>query len=80
MIEQVEPHPSSVNSPVGYYSHRWLVYNEKVKTSGIYLRCSTMVPDYALLLLGGDLKQVQEGPPFFISSARNGWLLDAESC
>jgi len=53
----VEPHPSSVNSPMGYYPHRWLVYSDKVKTSGIYLRCSTMVPDYALLLLGGELHQ-----------------------
>uniref|UniRef100_A0A061S817 RNA helicase n=1 Tax=Tetraselmis sp. GSL018 TaxID=582737 RepID=A0A061S817_9CHLO len=54
---KVEPHPSSVNSPMDLYPHRWLVYNDKVKTSGIYMRCSTMIPDYALLLLGGQLSQ-----------------------
>jgi hypothetical protein len=30
----------------------WLVYQEKVKTTGVYIRDSTCVPAYAVLLLG----------------------------
>jgi len=52
----VTMHPSSVNSAQVYYPHRWLVYSDKVKSTGIYIRASTMVSDYALLLFGGDLE------------------------
>ena len=34
----------------------WLVYGEKIKTSGVYVRDSTCVPAYAALLLGGDFE------------------------
>ncbi|XP_057836975.1 DExH-box ATP-dependent RNA helicase DExH1 isoform X1 [Cryptomeria japonica] len=49
-------HPSSVNFPVGYFESSWLVYTEKVKTSKIFIKNSTIVPAYGLLLFGGELK------------------------
>lgn len=54
----MECHPSSVNSEFGAsFPFPWLVYCEKVKTSGVYIRDSTCVPAYAVLLLGGDLDE-----------------------
>jgi ATP-dependent RNA helicase DHX36 len=52
---KVKPHPSSVNSFVRSFPSRWLVYNQKVKSSDIFIRDSTCVSDYALLLFGGAL-------------------------
>ncbi|KAG0570050.1 hypothetical protein KC19_6G135700 [Ceratodon purpureus] len=52
---KVEPHPASVNARVNAFSRPWLVYGEKVKTSAIYVRDSTNVSDYALLMFGGNL-------------------------
>lgn len=48
-------HPASVNSRQGGYTSPWMVYYEKVKTSAVFVRDSTMVPPYALLLFGGKL-------------------------
>ena len=39
----------------------WLVYNEKVMTSGIFLRDATHVTDHALLLFGGELESAGQG-------------------
>lgn len=52
---KVEPHPASVNARVNSFPRPWLVYGEKVKTSAIYVRDSTNVSDYALLMFGGNL-------------------------
>ena len=48
-------HPASVNSREGGFTSPWMVYYEKVKTSAVFIRDSTMVPPYALLLFGGQL-------------------------
>ena len=52
---KVKPRPSSVNSFVRSFPSRWLVYNQKVKSSDIFIRDSSCVSDYALLLFGGAL-------------------------
>ena len=53
---KVDPHPSSVNYSESQFEYQWMVYNEKVKsTGGIYVRDSTNVSDLALLLFGGQL-------------------------
>lgn len=48
-------HPESVNFFEGDYDTRWLAYFSKVKTSKVFLRDSTMVSPYAILLFGGDI-------------------------
>eukprot|EP00897_Mesotaenium_endlicherianum_P002934 jgi/Mesen1/2669/ME000167S01818 len=48
-------HPGSVNFVVGQFESPWLVYGEKVKTSKVYIRESSMVPAYGLLLFGGEI-------------------------
>ena len=52
----VSLHPSSVNADADSFESRWLVYYEKVLTSRVFLRDSTMVTPYPLLLFGGELK------------------------
>jgi len=43
---EVKIHPCSVNFECKSFESPWLVYHEKVKTSAIYLRDSTMVTIY----------------------------------
>lgn len=50
---KAQVHPSSVNRNL--QTHGWLLYQEKVKYTKIYLRDTTLVPPFPLLLFGGDI-------------------------
>lgn len=54
-VGKVDIHPGSVNAGVHLFPLPYMVYSEKVKTSSIYLRDSTNISDYALLMFGGNL-------------------------
>ncbi|KAJ8754471.1 hypothetical protein K2173_005632 [Erythroxylum novogranatense] len=54
-VGKVDIHPASVNAGVYLFPLPYMVYSEKVKTTGIYVRDSTNISDYALLLFGGNL-------------------------
>lgn len=54
-VGKVDIHPASVNAGVHLFPLPYMVYSEKVKTTGIYVRDSTNISDYALLLFGGNL-------------------------
>nr|POE73659.1 dexh-box atp-dependent rna helicase dexh1 [Quercus suber] len=54
-VGKVDIHPSSVNAGVHLFPLPYMVYSEKVKTTSIYVRDSTNISDYALLLFGGNL-------------------------
>ncbi|KAL8152378.1 hypothetical protein V2J09_010138 [Rumex salicifolius] len=54
-VGKVDIHPSSVNAGIHLFPLPYMVYTEKVKTSSIYIRYSTNISDYALLLFGGNL-------------------------
>ncbi|XP_025083145.1 ATP-dependent RNA helicase DHX29-like isoform X2 [Pomacea canaliculata] len=49
-------HPSSVNRFLMMHSVAWLTYGEKVQSTRVYLRDTTLVSAYPLLLFGGDIK------------------------
>ncbi|XP_076472427.1 LOW QUALITY PROTEIN: ATP-dependent RNA helicase DHX29-like [Babylonia areolata] len=49
-------HPSSVNRYLMLHSLAWFVYGEKVKVSRVYVRDTTLISAYPLLLFGGDIK------------------------
>lgn len=53
--ERLFLHPESVNFLQGNYETRWLAYFSKVKTSKLYIRDTTMVSPYAILLFGGEI-------------------------
>ncbi|KAK3227028.1 hypothetical protein Dsin_006890 [Dipteronia sinensis] len=52
---KVDIHPASVNAGIHIFPLPYLVYSEKVKTASIYVRDSTNISEYALLLFGGNL-------------------------
>ncbi|KAK1941324.1 DExH-box ATP-dependent RNA helicase DExH1 [Phytophthora citrophthora] len=58
--ERVFLHPSSCNFSQNNYDSPWLLYTELVQTSKIFVRESTMVNPYALLLFGGQLEVAHE--------------------
>jgi ATP-dependent RNA helicase DHX36 len=62
---KVDLHPSSVNASQNYFEEDWIVYSDKVKSSGIFIRASTMVSHFALILFGGVMEDVEpEGVEF----------------
>ncbi|TXG58128.1 hypothetical protein EZV62_015957 [Acer yangbiense] len=54
-VGKVDIHPASVNAGIHIFPLPYLVYSEKVKTASIYVRDSTSISEYALLLFGGNL-------------------------
>ncbi|XP_059433926.1 DExH-box ATP-dependent RNA helicase DExH1-like [Corylus avellana] len=60
-VGKVDIHPASVNAGVHLFPLPYMVYSEKVKTTGIYVRDSTNISDYALLLFGGNLIPSKSG-------------------
>ncbi|KAI3447410.1 hypothetical protein Pfo_004075 [Paulownia fortunei] len=60
-VGKVDIHPASVNAGVHLFPLPYMVYSEKVKTSSIYIRDSTNISDYALLMFGGNLNPSKSG-------------------
>ncbi|CAK9152961.1 unnamed protein product [Ilex paraguariensis] len=54
-VGKVDIHPASVNAGVFLFPLPYMVYSEMVKTTNIYIRDSTNISDYALLMFGGNL-------------------------
>lgn len=50
---KAQVHPSSVNRML--QTHGWLLYQEKVKYTKIYLRDTTLISPFPMLLFGGDI-------------------------
>ncbi|OAE31756.1 hypothetical protein AXG93_4874s1190 [Marchantia polymorpha subsp. ruderalis] len=46
-------HPTSINHSVAEFRQPFIVFHEKVETSRVYLRDTTVISPYALLLFGG---------------------------
>lgn len=60
-VGKVDIHPGSVNAGVHLFPLPYIVYSEKVKTASIYIRDSTIISDYSLLLFGGNLIPTKTG-------------------
>ncbi|XVF76079.1 hypothetical protein PTKIN_Ptkin13bG0237300 [Pterospermum kingtungense] len=60
-VGKVGIHPSSVNAGVHLFPLPYMVYSEKVKTTSIFIRDSTNISDYALLLFGGNFVPSKTG-------------------
>lgn len=75
----VNIHPTSVNSNVGHFTSPFLVYQEKVKTSRIFIRDSTMIPLLPLVLFSGRQIKIQMHGGAFIIMLDNWIVMQAES-
>jgi len=54
-VVEVAIHPSSVNARQSHFDSQYLVYNEAVKTTRVFVRDCTPVSPFALILFGGAL-------------------------
>ncbi|XP_076875887.1 ATP-dependent RNA helicase DHX29 [Brachyhypopomus gauderio] len=66
---KAQVHPSSVNRTL--HTHGWLLFQEKVKYSKVYLRDTTLVSPFPILLFGGDI-DVQHRERL---TSVDGWIL-----
>lgn len=75
----VNLHPASVNSKVGHFASPFLVYQEKVKTSRIFVRDCTMVGLLPLVLFSGRDIRIQMHGGQFILLLDEWIIMQAES-
>lgn len=75
----VNIHPSSVNSTIGHFPSPFLVYQEKVKTSRIFIRDCTMVALLPLILFSGRNICIQMHGGEFIIIIDDWIVMQAES-
>lgn len=68
-------HPSSINSVCGHFSSPFLVFQEKVKTSKIYIRECTMVPLLPLVLFSGSELKIELHGGEFVILLRDDWIM-----
>lgn len=68
-------HPSSVNSVVGHFTSPFLVFQEKVKTSRIFIRECSMVPLLPLVFFAGSDLQLELHGGDFIILLEDGWIM-----
>lgn len=73
----VNIHPSSVNFSVCHYSSPYLVFQEKIKTSRVFIREVTMVPMLALVLFSGYGIDIELHNGIFILSLGGEWIMFA---
>ncbi|KAM5331424.1 ATP-dependent RNA helicase DHX29 [Glossophaga mutica] len=66
---KAQVHPSSVNRAL--QTHGWLLYQEKVRYARVYLRETTLVSPFPVLLFGGDI-EVQHRERLL---SVDGWIL-----
>ncbi|XP_031550267.1 putative ATP-dependent RNA helicase DHX57 isoform X2 [Actinia tenebrosa] len=71
---QVFIHPKSVNFDVNYFESPYLIYHEKVKTSKVFIRDTSMVSVYALLLFCGDSLSLDLEKGALVISIDDGWV------
>uniref|UniRef100_A0A1A9WLD3 Putative ATP-dependent RNA helicase DHX57 n=1 Tax=Glossina brevipalpis TaxID=37001 RepID=A0A1A9WLD3_9MUSC len=68
-------HPSSVNAYVGTFHSPFLVYQEKVKTSRIFIRECSMLPLIPLVLFAGSDLKIQLHDGDFLFLLEDGWII-----
>lgn len=68
-------HPSSINSICGHFTSPFLVFQEKVKTSKVYIRECTMVPLLPLVLFSGSRITIELHSGEFVILLQDGWIM-----
>ena len=71
----VNIHPSSINFTVGHYTSPYIVYQEKIKTSKVYIKEVSMVPMLPLVLFSGYGINVEQHDGIFVLSLEDGWIM-----
>lgn len=71
---QVFLHPSSINHNVADFQSPYLVYQEKMKTSKIFIHDSTMVSVISIVLFAGNEIKIEVCSGIYTIQLENGWL------
>lgn len=58
---RVQLHPKSVNSTEQHFEMKWLIFHQKLKTSGVFVHDCSMVSPYPLLFFGGHINIQKDG-------------------
>nr|GMD82980.1 DExH-box ATP-dependent RNA helicase DExH7, chloroplastic isoform X1 [Ipomoea batatas]GMD91673.1 DExH-box ATP-dependent RNA helicase DExH7, chloroplastic isoform X1 [Ipomoea batatas] len=67
---EVHIHPSSMNSTLKAFQYPFLVFLEKVETNKVFLRDTTVISPYSILLFGGSINVQHQSGIITI----DGWL------
>ncbi|WVZ12135.1 hypothetical protein V8G54_016665 [Vigna mungo] len=67
---EVHIHPSSINSNSKVFQYPFLVFLEKVETNKVFLRDTTVISPYSILLFGGSINVQHQTGQVII----DGWL------
>ncbi|XVF68240.1 hypothetical protein PTKIN_Ptkin10aG0189200 [Pterospermum kingtungense] len=67
---EVHIHPTSINSSLKSFQHPFLVFLEKVETNKVFLRDTTIIPPFSILLFGGLINIQHQSGVVII----DGWL------
>ncbi|OIV89273.1 hypothetical protein TanjilG_23733 [Lupinus angustifolius] len=67
---EVHIHPSSINSNSKAFQHPFLVFLEKVETNKVFLRDTSVISPYSILLFGGSINVQHQSGLITI----DGWL------
>lgn len=68
-------HPSSVNATIGTFNSPFLIYQEKVKTSKIFIRETTMVATVPLILFSGSDVRIEMHNGDFVFLLEDSWIM-----
>ncbi|XP_055375617.1 putative ATP-dependent RNA helicase DHX57 [Condylostylus longicornis] len=68
-------HPSSTNSQCGHFTSPFLIYQEKIKTSRIFIRECTMIPLKPLVFFSGSDLKIELHDGDFVIIMDKGWIL-----
>lgn len=71
----VNLHPSSINYNEADFKSPYLVYQEKMKTSKIFIHDSTMVSIISIVLFAGEIKLIEDSTGRCVISMENDWLM-----
>ncbi|KAK4835384.1 hypothetical protein QYF36_009045 [Acer negundo] len=67
---EVHIHPSSINNSLKAFQHPFLVFLEKVETNKVFLRDTTVISPFSILLFGGSINVQHQTGQVII----DGWL------
>lgn len=68
-------HPSSVNASCGDFSSPFLIYQEKVKTSKVFIRETSQIPIISLILFSGSDVKIELHNGDFLFLLEDFWIV-----
>lgn len=68
-------HPSSINATCGNFQSPFLIYQEKIKTSKIFIRDNTMISTIPIIIFSGSEMKIEMHDGEFLFIMEGGWFI-----